>query len=135
MSTVAIRKALEVRLNAMAPALPTSWENSNFKPVVGVAYQQVNLLFAQPDNPAYGPNFHRELGYMQVSLRYPLQDGPAPIYARAELIRAHFQRGLSLVDSGVTVMIEKTPEIGTGFIDADRFQVPVRIRWYSNINQ
>jgi len=133
MSNLLVRRALEKRLETITPPLATSWENIDFKPVSGVPYQEVKLLFAEPDNPVFGDNFHIEQGYMQVSLRYPIQKGNADIGARAELIRSAFKRGNSLVEGVVTVMIDRTPSIGVGFPDGDRYQVPVKIRWYSHI--
>ena len=46
MSIVAIRTALETKLNTITPALSTAWENVLFTPVAGTAYHQVNLLMS-----------------------------------------------------------------------------------------
>lgn len=132
MSVVKIRAALETALNAMSPALSTAWENAAFTPVAGTAYQQVNILFAAPDNMEFGSR-HRELGYMQVRLMYPQAVGTSTVAARAELIRTTFYRGASFTNGGVTVIVEKTPEVGAGTIDGDRFVIPVKIRFFANI--
>lgn len=132
MSAVKIRAALETALNAMSPAISTAWENMAFTPVAGTAYQQVNVLFADPDNTEFGSR-HRELGYMQVKLMYQLQVGTSVVMARAELIRTTFYRGASFTNGGVTVIVEKTPEIGVGQVEGDRYAVPVRIRFFSNV--
>lgn len=132
MSIVNIRAALETALNAMSPALSTAWENAAFVPVAGTPYQQVNILFASPDNMVYG-SAHRELGFMQVKLMYPLQVGTAVVAARAELIRATFKRGASFSNSGITVVVEKTPEVSPGSVDRDRWAVPIKVRFFSNI--
>lgn len=132
MSIVSIRAALETALNGMSPALATSWENAAFAPTAGVAYQQVNVLFAQPVNTEYGST-HREEGYMQVKLMYPLSVGTATIYARAELLRATFKRGNSFVNGGITVVVGATPEVAPGAVEGDRFAVPVKIPFYVNV--
>lgn len=132
MSVVAVRAALETALNAMSPALSTAWENAAFVPVAGTPYQQVNILFATPDNLEFGSN-HRELGYMQVRLNYPQGVGTATAAARAELIRTTFYRGASFTSGGVTVVIEKTPEVSPGSVEGDRFVIPVKVRFYANI--
>lgn len=129
---VNIRAALETALNAMSPALATAWENMAYTPVAGTAYQQVHILFAAPDNLEFGSH-HREVGYMQVKLMYPLQVGTATIAARAELIRTTFYRGASFTSSGVTVVIEKTPEVSPGSVEGDRWAVPVKVRFFANI--
>jgi len=131
MSVVACRAALETALNGMT-ALATAWENSPYTPIAGTPYQQVHILFADPDNLEYGRR-HRELGYMQVKLMYPLQVGTATVAARAELIRTTFYRGASFTSGGVTVIVEKTPEVGSGQVEGDRWAVPVRVRFFANV--
>lgn len=132
MSAVLVRQALETALAAMSPALSTAFENVAFTPANGVPYQQVNLLFAEPDNPEMS-NGYTERGIFQITLRYPLNGGPALASARAQLIRTHFYRGRSFTASGVSVSIERTPEIGSGRTEDDRFVIPVRVRFYSHI--
>lgn len=150
MSAVKIRAAMEVALDAMTPAIDTAWENAAFAPRGtvdaghriegipyaqgdGTPYQQVHILFAQPDNETFG-SAHVERGFMQVALKYPLMAGTAAVTARAELLRSTFYRGQSFSSGGVTVIIEKTPEIGSGSVDGDRFVVIVKIRFFANIN-
>ena len=130
---VNIRAALETALNGMSPTLSTAWENVAFVPVAGTAYQQVNILFAKPDNREFG-NRHQELGYLQIKLMYPLQIGTSTIAARAELLRATFKRGNSFTSSGVTVMVTDTPEVSAGGVEGDRYAVPVKIRFVAQIN-
>lgn len=111
----------------------TSFENRAFKPpALSTPYQQVNILFAAPDNTEYGSR-HRELGYMQVKLMYPQAVGTSVVAARAELIRTTFYRGASFTNSGVTVVIEKTPEVSPGSVDGDRWAVPVKVRFFANL--
>lgn len=131
MSAVKIKAALETALNGMT-ALSTVMENTAFAPVAGTPYQQVNILFAEPENVEYGRT-HRELGYMQIKLMYPLQAGSVTAITRAELIRSTFYRGASFTASGVTVIIERTPEIGAGSVEGDRWAIPVKIRFFANI--
>lgn len=132
MSALLVRKALEVALAAMTPALATAWENAPYSPVNGTPYQQVAVLLAEPVNSEMN-SFHTEQGFLQVDLKYPLNGGPAAATARAELIRDTFFRGASFSASGVTVNIERTPEIMPGRVEADRYVIPVRVRFYSHI--
>lgn len=133
MSIVSIRAALEQRLAAMSPALATAYENAPFTPVNGTPFQRVWLLPATPDNQEFGPNY-QEIGIMQIDLNYPLTVGPSAAAARAQLIRTQFSRGTSVTSGGVTTTMDRTPEIGPGFPDKDRYVLPVRIRFFSNIN-
>lgn len=128
MSLAGIRKALETQLATITPAIQTAWENVAFTPVPGTPYQSVNLLLAQPANPEMGP-MYIDQGFMQVSLFYPKDNGPADAQARAELIRAAFPIGASYVASGTVVNIIATPEVAPARIDDDRYLVPVRVRF------
>ena len=133
MSIVSVRAALEAKLNAMTPSLSTAWENVPFTPVTGTPYQMVFLLPATPANPTMGDGYYREQGIFQVTLMYPLQAGPKTAADRAELIRAAFKRGTSMTSGGITTIVERTPEIGQGRVDGDRWALPVKIRWYAGI--
>jgi hypothetical protein len=133
MSTVSIRAALETALNGMSPAIATAWENIPFTtPAESVPYQVVHLLLAEPDNSVYGGE-HRELGYMQVRLLYPLNAGSAAALTRAELIRDLFPRGATFQSGGISVIIMRTPEILPATVEDGRYAVVVRVRFYANI--
>jgi hypothetical protein len=131
-SAVLIRAALETALAAMSPSLATAYENAPYTPVVGTPYQRVTMLLAQPANDEFSA-VHREEGFLQVDLNYPLNAGPAAASTRAELIRTTFPRGTSFTASGVTVNITRTPEIMPGRTEEDRFVIPVRIQFHSHI--
>ncbi len=92
---------------------------------------EVYLLAAEPDNPEMG-TMATEKGFLQISLFYPLDTGPAAAMARAELIRATFIRGASFAASGVTTTVERTPEIAPAMIEEDRYHLPVRVRFYAH---
>ncbi len=133
MSAVIIRSLLEGALATITPALSTAYENTPFTPVVGTPYQRVNILFAEPGVLEMSGKMHREQGFMQVTLCYPLDAGTAGASARAELIRTIFYRGRDFVSGNVTVTIDRHPEIRPAQTDDDRYVLPVRVRFYSNI--
>jgi hypothetical protein len=133
MSISSVRIALESKLSAMTPTISYAWENVPFTPVTGVPYAAAYLLPATPANPTMGDGYYREQGIFQVTLMYPLQEGPKTAADRAELIRAAFKRGTTLTSGTVSVIIERTPEIGQGRVDGDRWALPVKIRWYAGI--
>lgn len=132
MSAVSIRAALETALAAMSPALSIAYENAVFTSVSGTPYQKVEFMFARPGNNENTAS-HMELGIMQVTLRYPLNTGSGAAMARAELIRTAFPRKRSITSGAITVTISDTPEIMPGYVDADRFAVPVRVRFFCPI--
>lgn len=135
MSIVKIRAALEVALDAMTPSLQTAWENAEAIPVQATAYQRAFIVTAPPANVEMTGKIHREQGYMQVSLCYPLGDGPVAAATRAELIRATFYTGATFTNSGVSVIVDGTPEIGPAFNDDGRYILPVRVRFYSYLQR
>lgn len=133
MSLVSIRAALETKLAAMTPAISTAYENIPFTPVAGTPYQAAYLMPSDPDNATMGDGHHREQGVFQVSLFYPLQAGAGVAAARAELIKTAFARGQSMTSGSVTVRISKTPHIGQGRVDGDRWMIPVKIQYFADI--
>lgn len=128
-----IRKALEVRLAALLPALPTAYEATDFIPVAGVAYQRANMIYAQPDNQTLGCQRRRELGIFQVSLCYPNSSGNAAAQARADLTIEHFKRGLTLSNGGVNVLVTQTPSKSTFGVSGDRYIVVVSISYSADV--
>lgn len=136
MSDLLIRQALETRLAALVPALETAHENMKFTPKDGTPYQRVDFLPAEPENPTID-DFRRFLGVMQVTLLYPIGGGVGTAMERAEAIRAHFPRRLSLSSGGIVVTIHRTPYIMPGFRDVrdeNRWAVPVRVPYFSNVS-
>lgn len=135
MSTESIRKALEVRLAALAPSIVTAYENVTFTPpAADVAYQQAFLLPGQPDNSEMGSTNYFDVGVFQVTLCYPIGNGPGAAQARAELLRLHFKRGTSLVQDGITVIVMRTPAVAGGFRRDDRWCVSVSITYQAHIS-
>ncbi|HEX8610138.1 MAG TPA: phage tail terminator-like protein [Telluria sp.] len=133
MSQIKIRAALETALASIVPPIDTANQNFPYTPVTGQPYQAVYLLPAQPNNWAMGDASRQERGIFQISLQYPTGQGPTAAGARAETIRALFHRGASFTKDGITVQVERTPEIGEGREDNGRWMLPVRIRYFCNL--
>ena len=133
MALVEIRTALETKLNALTPTLATAWESVPFTPVVGTAYQQVNLMIADTLNPTLGGTHYRIKGFMQVLLCYPPNAGAKTASTRADLLVNHFKRGTSLTSGGITVIIDKTPSIAPALIDGVLYKIPVSIYFSADI--
>jgi hypothetical protein len=90
------------------------YENTSFDPVVDFPYEQCYVMFAQPDNVTMGKGFYRLLGYLQMSLHYPRDTGMLGITQRAELYRAIFARGNTLIRNDTVVNISRTASIERG---------------------
>lgn len=133
MSALKIRQALEKHLATLAPSISTAYENADFTPVNGVAYQRANLLPAAPDNSSMGDKYYRELGVFQVTLYYPVSTGPKDAYTRAESVKTLFKRGTTLTQGGVDVTIIFTPTINPAFYSDDRYCLPISIYYQADI--
>lgn len=133
MSIPAIRKALETAAAAVAPPLPTAWQNTAIDPQAASGpVQEVAVLWGEPQNPEFGGRTHHT-GVLQITLSYPGNTGPGAADARAAIIASAFPRATSLFTDGVTVTVLKTPHIMTGFADKGRWKVPVRIPFFCHI--
>lgn len=133
MTIAKIRAALEKQLATIAPAMMTAYENVAINPALGVPYQRSNLLPNTPDDGQIGSRTHHERGIYQVTLCYPMGNGPADCEARSQLVKNAFKRGTSLVESGVTVIIMNAPSVSSAMIDGDRFCIPVSVRYQAQI--
>lgn len=134
MSLLAVQAALETKLKSVDPTFPTAWSNTVFTPTVGQAHQLPTLLPAEPDNSVAGASPpYQDRGLFQITLNFPQGNGSKDALTRAMLIRNSFPVGLSLVSGGITTVIETTPEIGSGLNEGPWYQIPVRVRWYANI--
>lgn len=128
-----IRAALETRLNDLAPAISTAWENVEFTPVVGTPWQRVNILWASPENTTLGCNRRFERGIFQVTLNYPTNKGASAIDDRVNLLITHFRRGLAMTHSGQTVRITSTPSRVTLGDDGKYFKMVVSINFNAEV--
>ncbi|MDU9711627.1 phage tail terminator-like protein, partial [Helicobacter pylori] len=75
-----------------------------------------------------------EVGLFQITLCYPINTGPAAAEAQAQLTRAHFKRGVSMVHSGITVVVMDTPRVAPALIDGDRFCIPLTVPFQAQIS-
>lgn len=128
-----IRKAIETHLADMPGVIATQWEAKNYTPVADVPYQVVFLNLANPSNPEQSGSFVSQSGYYQITLRFPSNDdGPKQAEDYAQLLQDRFYYGLPLAANGFTVTINRTPTIGAGVADGDRYAVPVKIFFFAN---
>lgn len=133
MSQASIRNAIEIALAAINPAIDIVHENERYVPIADRPYCEVYLLFGTPSNPTMGDGFYQELGVLQINLQYPTEAGTADSAARAKLVRDIFKRGSTFTFSGITVQINKTPTVGSGIVDGDRWKTILRAPFHADI--
>lgn len=129
MSHFLIQGALEKHLAGLAPAISTAWENTAFAPADGVPYQRVFFLPNSPIDHGIGFDVKEWRGLFQVSLLYPLATGRGDAQQRAEQLCAHFAPLLVLAATGLRVEVFESPSVAQGFVDENRWHVPVTVSW------
>lgn len=126
MSITKAQTAIRRRLAALTPALPTAFEGVSFVPPTGM-YQRLQFVINPPTDPVFGRGYHRENIQVQIFVADKLDVGTAAAIARAELLRDWFYKGLTLTESGVSMIILRTPQIAGASVAGDRVIVPVLI--------
>lgn len=127
-----IRTALDTRLLSLSGLLPTAWDNKRLSPAPASTqpYQVVSLMPARTDNPTLTEELRIESGIYQVLLYFPQEGGAGKAETMAEAIQAHFPAGLNLTSGGVKLRIRGTPAIAAGYQNADRYLLPITIRYH-----
>ena len=100
-------------------------------PTVGTAYQRSVLAPITPENPTLGDGYFREVGFYQVVLSYPKGTGVGNITTMAELVQDYFKRGTTLVEGSDKIIVDRTPQISPVYINDNRAEITIRIRYYS----
>lgn len=129
MSLPLIQGALEKRLSALTPKLPTAFENTPFSPVDGQPYQRATLIPNSPIDHGIAFDVKEWRGLFQVSLMYPLGAGRRAAQDRVELLVDHFDPMQTLSATGLRIELTASPDVGSGFIDDNRWHVPVTVSW------
>jgi hypothetical protein len=132
MSLTAIRAALEQAVESITPSIATAWENVEYRPIEGVPYQRVYIIYADPNNQEYGKNY-QEIGMLSINLYYPSKTGANALEQRIELIRQKFARGATFTSGGISVVMNRTPAVGPSFSEDGRYMRNISARFYVNI--
>lgn len=130
-----IRKAFEKMLVALPNGLGsanTAYENTSFTPVSTQPYQLSRLVPLSVENPTLGDNYHREVGFYQVVLSYPKGKGVGALSTMADKVKDYFKRGTTLVEATDKIVVDRTPEISSVYINDTRAEITIRIRYYSD---
>ena len=130
-----LRKAFEQYLVVMPQGLgqtKTAFENVTFTPKVDQPYQLSRLVPLPVENPTYGDNYHREVGFYQVVLSYPKGKGVGALSTMADKVKDYFKRGTTLVEATDKIVVDRTPEISSVYINDTRAEITIRIRYYSD---
>lgn len=129
-----IRRAFEKSLVAMPQGLGaanTAYENTTFTPKADFPHQLSRLVPLPVENPTFGDNYNREIGFYQVVLSYPKGKGVGTLATMADMVKDYFKRGTTLVEGSDKIIIDRTPQISPVYINDNRAEITIRIRYYS----
>ena len=129
-----VRKAFEKYLVVMPQGLgrsKTAFENITFTPVLNQPHQLSRLVPLPVENPTFGDNYNREVGFYQVVLSYPKGNGVGDITTMADKVKDYFKRGTTLIEGSDKIIVDRTPEISSVYINDNRAEITIRIRYYS----
>ena len=129
-----VRKAFEKKLTSMPQGLGaanTAYENTTFTPKADFPHQLSRLVPLPVENPTFGDNYNREIGFYQVVLSYPKGKGVGTLATMADMVKDYFKRGTTLVEGSDKIIIDRTPEISSVYINDNRAEITIRIRYYS----
>lgn len=132
MAIIEVKRAAERHLSTLTPNIATGYEGVIFTPPVGL-YQRVQFNIQTPDDPVLGTGFYRERITMQVFIAGALNKGTAEVIARAELVRNHFNKGLTLLENNIRIHVLRTPQIAGTSVASDRIVCPVIIELVAEV--
>lgn len=119
---------LEVRLAAMAGALPAADENIGFEP--GAApYWRISHIPNQPIERAVTLDCTEWQGLLQVTLSFPLNEGRGNAQSVADLIAQHFAPPLTLTGTTLKVSVAAPVYAAAGRPEGGRWELPVTVSW------
>lgn len=120
-----VKKACERRILTLG--YPCAFEGVSFEPVTDQLYLRVNFRVNPPDDPVIGDAYYRERITLQVFVVDKNNTGTGNILSVAETVRALFNKGLTLNESGTRIYILNTAQISGVASTGDRLIVPVLI--------
>ena len=131
-SLIKSKRACEKHLSTLTPTLPIAYEGVVFTPPNGM-YESCQFVIQSPDDPVFGAGYFRERFDFQVFVIGPYNKGTTDALERAELIRDHFHKGLTLTEEDVTLHFLRTPKIAGSVISEGRIIIPILISVMSEV--
>jgi Bacteriophage related domain of unknown function len=117
---------LTKRVETLSPSVPTAYEGVSFNSPSTI-YQRVQFRVQQPDDPVLGTGYYRERVELQIFVYGTTGQGVGEVLDHAELIREHFKKSTTIVESTTTIHVLETPTIAGTTVIGDRLMCPVLI--------
>lgn len=126
--------ALKGRVKTIPLAFPKAWPKESFAPVTGQPWLRIDLMPNRNNRPFLGsddPMFRQ--GLLQIGLMTPLNGQPFEVDNQwAGQIAAHFWENLpgrKIHEDGLTVTIQRAPDVAAAFREESFWFTPISIRW------
>ena len=124
--------ALQGRLQTMYGdlGLPFSWPNRDFTKPDNGKYLRISFIPNTAERRFIGSTDpHRFIGLLQISVCWPLNTFLDPALEMAGRVAGYFPCDLRLASDGVTVRIQKHPDVGPVIIEDTGAMVPVTVEY------
>jgi hypothetical protein len=129
-----IMAALMGRLQALPQSPTVAWPGLDFQPAIGTPYLRPSFLSVPTVQATLGlAGFNRYSGILQVSVFHPINQGIIAPTEIAAAVAAHFKRGTSMAQGGVTVRVEAPPTVNTALTEDGWHHTPVSISWFADV--
>lgn len=128
-----IRSAFITELITLLDSGDIAFENVGFTPVVDKPYAKIDFIPLKPRNTSSGNKHYQLNGIFQVCLCFPKHIGVGESFQFANTLQQHFARGKRLEKNGCYAIVKETPTVFNSVIQENRYVIPVRIFYYSEV--
>lgn len=127
------KRAAEKHLKVLEVNTSIGWEGVNFDPPVGQLYLRTQFQINSPQDPTISDKYYRERTTFQVFVCDFKNKGTIGALTKAEQIRNHFHKGLTLTEDGTMIHVLSTPQVAGTSVVSDRVIVPVIIELITEV--
>ena len=116
------RKLIEERVQTLG--YPVAWQNVEFNPPDSL-YLAVTYTFRKPNDDSVGANCKIKTANVNIYVMEELNVGTGNAFEVASEIEQLFQRGVTMEESNVRLMILNTPQISGSIPTTQRMVIPI----------
>lgn len=119
------KRAVERVLASTFSTTKIAYEGVSFKPPSDELYLSVSFRVNTPSDPVLGKEYYRENISCNILVIDVPNKGTANAYAKAELVRAALDKGITLQEGSTRIHVLSTPQIAGSSVNTARIVVPV----------
>ncbi len=116
--------------------LPVAHENKHFEPAADIAYAELFIVPNPSEVLTLGDGGQDVFtGFMQIDLRYPLDEGSGPAKQKATDIQGVFKTGARFTYSGQEVFVTGSGRNGTGRREDGWYRTTITVNWEARVTR